>query len=81
MQFEVVPARMALVNIDIQHVFVETTVDGRLVTERINRLADVCRAAGTPVIHVRHAVPAEADLGLLGEMVAPVRDGDARTHL
>ena len=75
MQFEVVPARMALVNIDIQHVFVETAVDGRLVTERISRLAAVCRAAGIPVIHVRHAVPAEADLGLLGEMFAPVREG------
>ena len=75
MQFEVVPARMALVNIDIQHVFVEMAVDGRLVTERINRLAGVCRAAGIPVIHVRHAVPPDADLGLLGEMFPPVREG------
>ena len=75
MQFEVAPRRMALVNIDIQHVFVEMAADGRVVTERINRLAEVCRAAGIPVIHVRHAVPAEADLGILGEMFPPVRDG------
>ncbi|GAA2745323.1 cysteine hydrolase [Terrabacter aerolatus] len=79
MQFEVVPSRMALLNVDIQNVFVEGAVDGLAVTQRINRLAAVCRAAGIPVIHVRHAVPAGADLGILGEMFPGVGDMLERT--
>lgn len=79
MQFEVVPARMALLNIDIQNVFVESAFDGLEVTHRINRLAQVCRDAGIPVIHVRHAVPAGADLGIFGEMFPGVEDMLERT--
>ncbi|KRC92580.1 hypothetical protein ASE25_04440 [Terrabacter sp. Root85] len=75
MQFEVDPRRMALLTIDVQNVFVEIGADARAVVERINRLAEVCRVAGIPVIHVRHAVPADADLGILGEMFPPVREG------
>jgi ureidoacrylate peracid hydrolase len=75
-RFAVVPARMALVNIDIQNCFVEGAApDGIAVLERVNRLARVCRAAGIPVFHVRHALPAGADTGLLGEMFPIVADG------
>jgi ureidoacrylate peracid hydrolase len=75
MQFEVAPHRMALVNIDVQNVFVEMAADGPAVAGRVNRLADVCRAAGIPVIHVRHAVAVGADLGILGEQFDAVREG------
>jgi nicotinamidase-related amidase len=51
--FPVVPARMALVNIDIQNVFVDGSApDGLIVLERINRLARVCREAGIVVFHI-----------------------------
>ncbi|WP_256792957.1 cysteine hydrolase family protein [Terrabacter sp. Ter38] len=66
---------MALVNIDVQNVFVEMAVDGLAVAQRINRLAAACRAAGIPVIHVRHAVAADADLRILGEQFDVVREG------
>jgi ureidoacrylate peracid hydrolase len=74
-QLEVDPRRMALLNIDIQNVFVEMAANSLEVVDRINRLARVCRSVGIPVIHVRHAVPADADLGILGEMFPPVREG------
>ena len=73
---------MALLNIDVQNVFVEIAEDAPAVVERINRLAEVCRVAGIPVIHVRYAVPAGADLGILGVMFPPVREGmlDRTSH-
>ena len=79
MQFDVDPRRMALLNIDVQNVFVEMAEDGLAVTHRINRLAETCRAAGIPVIHVRHAVPAGADLGILGDLFPGVGDMLERT--
>ena len=57
LDFPVIPARMALVNVDIQNVFVEgSEPDGQIVLERINRLAAVCRAAGIVVFHLRHTL-------------------------
>ncbi|TQM54604.1 isochorismatase family cysteine hydrolase [Humibacillus xanthopallidus] len=75
MQFEVAPHRMALINVDIQNVFVEMAANSLEVVGRINRLAAACRSLGMPVIHVRHAHPAGADTGLLGELFPSVRDG------
>jgi ureidoacrylate peracid hydrolase len=51
--FPVVPARMALVNVDIQNAFVESTgQEGLALVERINRLAQECRDAGILVMGV-----------------------------
>ena len=74
--FAVTPGRMALVNVDIQNCFVEGSApESAAVVERINRLADVCRIAGIPVVQVRHAVPAGSDLGVLAEIAPIVNDG------
>ena len=74
-QLEVHPKRMALLNIDIQNVFVEMAAKSLEVVDRINRLAAVCRSVGVPVIHVRHAHAVGADTGLLGELFPSVREG------
>jgi ureidoacrylate peracid hydrolase len=74
--FPVVPARMALVNVDIQNVFVDGSApDGLIVLERINRLARVCREAGIVVFHIRHTLPAGVDGGVLGEIFPIVNKG------
>jgi ureidoacrylate peracid hydrolase len=74
--FPVIPARLALVNIDIQNVFVEGSApDGLIVVERINRLARVCREAGIVVFHLRHTLPAGLDGGVLGEIFPIVNNG------
>jgi nicotinamidase-related amidase len=53
--FEVVPERTALINIDLQNCFVENSPiaapDGRVILERMNALAAACRKAGILVIH------------------------------
>ena len=45
------PNHTALLNIDMQHFFVEGVPDGHKVMGRINRLAASCRSAGVVVIH------------------------------
>ena len=45
------PLQTVLLNIDMQHFFVEGSPDGHLVMERINRLAKTCRRAGIIIIH------------------------------
>jgi ureidoacrylate peracid hydrolase len=44
----------ALLNIDMQHFFVEGAPEGHAVMGRINRLAASCRNTGIPVIHTTH---------------------------
>jgi ureidoacrylate peracid hydrolase len=78
--FAVVPERTALVNVDMQNLFVEgdwpAAPDGLAVLDRINRLAAVCRDAGVLVVHASHVLrPDGANMGVLGEVVPPVRDG------
>lgn len=78
--FPVIPERTALINVDMQNVFVEgdwpAAPDGRAVLERINRLTTVCRQAGILVIHTRHVLrPDGSNMGVLGELAPPVRDG------
>ena len=55
LDFEVVPARTALINIDLQNCFVENSPiaapDGRIILQHMNRLAAACRQAGILVIH------------------------------
>lgn len=83
--FAVIPSRMALVNVDIQNCFVEGSApEGQIVLERINGLAKVCREAGITVFHLRHALPAGMDPGVLGEIFPIVKtegflDRDSRT--
>jgi nicotinamidase-related amidase len=56
--FRVFPERTALINVDMQKVFAEgdwpAAPDGLALLERVNRLASVCRQAGswssTPVM-------------------------------
>lgn len=73
--FPVIPARIALINVDIQNCFVEGSApDGLVVLERINRLAAVCREAGIVVFHLRHALPAGLDPGVLGEIFPIVKE-------
>jgi ureidoacrylate peracid hydrolase len=74
--FAVVPERLALVNIDIQNVFVEGSApDGLVILERINRLAGVCREVGIVVFHLRHTIPVGIDGGVLGEIFPVVNKG------
>ena len=74
--FTVVPERMALVNIDIQNLFVEGTPTGHATLGRINRLAAACREAGILVIHTSHVLrPDGSNMGVLGEVAPPVKDG------
>ncbi|HOZ38263.1 MAG TPA: isochorismatase family cysteine hydrolase [Anaerolineaceae bacterium] len=74
--FPVIPARIALVNVDIQNCFVEGSApDGLLVLDRINCLAGVCRESGIVVFHIRHVLPADLDSGVLGEFFPVVKMG------
>jgi ureidoacrylate peracid hydrolase len=79
-EYAVDPARMALVNVDMQVAFVEGTPlsapDGVALLPVVNRLAAACRDAGLMVIHTRHVTrPDGSNLGTMGELVEPVRDG------
>ena len=78
--FPVAPAKMALINVDMQNLFVEgyplSAPDGLELLERINGLARVCRAAGILVIHAMHVLrPDGSNIGVLGELVPPVKRG------
>ena len=79
-EYAVDPARMALVNVDMQVAFVEGTPlsapDGVVLLPVVNRLAAACREAGMMIIHTRHVTrPDGSNLGTMGELIEPVRDG------
>ena len=79
-QYLVDPARMALVNVDMQIAFVEGTPlsapDGVARLPVVNRLAEACRRAGMMVIHTRHVTrPDGSNLGTMGELIDAVREG------
>ncbi len=79
-EFDLVPERTALMNIDLQDCFVRDSPvfapDGPAVVERLNRLSAACREAGIAVIHTRLVLrPDGSDLGLLGETSPPARAG------
>jgi ureidoacrylate peracid hydrolase len=78
--FTVVPARTALINIDMQNCFVEgspiSAPDGLVLQERINRLAAACRKAGILVIHTSIVLrPDGSNTGVLSEFSPPVKAG------
>lgn len=79
-EYAVDPARMALVNVDMQVAFVEGTPlsapGGVALLSVVNRLAAACRQAGMMVIHTRHVTrPDGSNLGTMGELINAVREG------
>jgi nicotinamidase-related amidase len=79
-EFAVVPKQLALINVDLQEVFVEgspiAASDGLGVVERVNRLAAACREAGILVVHTAHVTrPDNSNVGVLGELFPVVQDG------
>lgn len=78
--FPVNPAKLALLNVDLQNVFVEgspiAAPDGLAVVARVNRLAAACRKRGVLVVHTAHVTrPDGSNVGVLGEIIPPARDG------
>jgi nicotinamidase-related amidase len=78
--FNVVPAKTALINIDMQNCFVEKSPlaapRGPEILPRINQLADACRKAGVLVIHTIHVVrPDGSNTGVMGEIIPAVAAG------
>jgi biuret amidohydrolase len=78
--FPVVPRNLALLNVDLQNVFVEgspiAAPDGLAVVDRVNRLSAACRRAGVLVLHTAHVTrPDGSNVGVMGEIIAPVREG------
>ncbi len=77
-EFDLVPQRTALINVDLQKCFLRdspvSAPEGPAVLERLNGLAAVCRRASITVIHTRFVLdPDGSDLGVLGETSPPAR--------
>ncbi len=72
--FSISPRRTALVNVDLQNFFVDTTEGGVGLVRRINDLASECRKAGILVIHTAHVLrPDGSNVGVLGEIVPDIK--------
>lgn len=74
--FPLVPARTALINVDMQNCFVDAgplaSPDGPSVLQRINRLVEASRRAGILVVHTRMWMRADgSNLGVMRETVPP----------
>ncbi|MEZ4713744.1 MAG: isochorismatase family cysteine hydrolase [Caldilineaceae bacterium] len=78
MNFPVVTQRMALINVDMQNIFVDNPKregKGLPLLERINDFAAVCRAAGILVIHTRGIVRDDGtNVGVFGEIYPPAKE-------
>jgi ureidoacrylate peracid hydrolase len=75
----VVPSRTALINVDLQNCFVQSSPlaapGGLEILERVNRMAAKCRAAGILVVHTRHVLrPDGSNAGILPK-IPLVRQG------
>lgn len=78
--FQTDPRRTALLNVDLQNVFVEgypvSAPDGLKVVERVNRLIATCRAREMMIVHTAHVTrPDGSNVGVMGEIIPPVREG------
>lgn len=78
--FTVDPNKLALLNIDLQNLFVEgfpiSSPDGLQVVEQVNKLSAACRQRGVTVVHTTHVTrPDGSNVGVLGEIIPPVKDG------
>ena len=74
--FALTPSRTALINVDMQNCFVESSPlaapEGLVVLERINRLSAACRKAGIAVIHtVVSYRPDHSNIGIAKEYMPP----------
>ena len=67
-EFALVPVRTALLSIDLQTASSTDRRGGTAVLQRMNRVAAACRTAGILVVVVRHALPSDADPGVLDEI-------------
>jgi nicotinamidase-related amidase len=68
------PARTALINVDLQNVFVEgfdiSATDGPDIVKRLNKLSRACRAHGMMVIHTINELRADgSNRGIAAEVV------------
>ena len=75
--FPVIPARMALLNVDMQNLFVENSPvaapTGQKVLKQVNSLIEVCRSAGIQIIHTSHVLRDDhSNVGIMGEIVPPI---------
>jgi nicotinamidase-related amidase len=69
------PRHTALINLDLQHHFIESARDGSAVITAVNALSAACRDAGVMVIHTRHVLrPDGSNMGLL-RRIPKIRDG------
>lgn len=78
--FVVDPTKLALLNVDLQNIFVEgypiSAPEGPAVVDRVNRLAAVCRKADMLVVHTAHVTRADgSNVGVMGEIIPPTRHG------
>lgn len=79
-EFKVELRKLALLNVDLQNVFVEgspiAAPDGVAVVGRINRLSAACRRRGVLVVHTAHVTRRDgSNVGVMGEIIPPVKDG------
>ncbi|MFZ1992362.1 MAG: isochorismatase family cysteine hydrolase [Alphaproteobacteria bacterium] len=75
--FAIVPSKTALINVDMQNVFVENSPiaapDGPIVLKRINRLSAECRKAGILVVHTIVGYrPDHSNVGIASEFAGDV---------
>ncbi len=74
--FPLLPAKTALINVDMQRCFVEASPlaspDGLALVQRVNDLARACRDADVLVVHTRGWMKKDrSDVGVMGELVPP----------
>ena len=74
--FPLVPAKTALLNVDMQRCFVEDTPlaspDGPALVEKINALIRTCRETGALVVHTRGWMARDgSNHGVMAELVPP----------
>ena len=78
--FQYQPSRLALINVDMQSVFVHgspiSAPDGLAVLEKVNLISAQCRSSGATVIHTRHVIrPDGSNIGVMGALMPNVCDG------
>jgi nicotinamidase-related amidase len=76
--FDADAKRTALINVDMQNLFVEgyeiSAPDGLIIQERINRISAACRKVGIPVIHTRHVYRADgSNVGIYGQFYPAIK--------
>jgi nicotinamidase-related amidase len=74
--FPLVPAKTALLNVDMQRCFVEDTPlaspDGPALVEKINALISTCRETGALIVHTRGWMARDgSNHGVMAELVPP----------